>query len=418
MEFETTKKNYLKISAGKTVVFTVVFLILLGIGFLGGILFENSRPDDSSNKLLKLINLDDKKPESVDFGLFWNVWSLINEKYVDKDKLSTQDLVYGAIEGMVGATGDPFTSFMKPEISKKFQEEIKGEFGGVGIELGMRDNRLTVIAPIKDTPADHAGIKAGDKIVKIEEKDTAGISIQDAVSQIRGKKGTSVKLTISRNGLSKTKEFVLVRDTIKIPTVTLEFLGDNQDIAHLQIFSFNQNADSDFRKAAKEILASKANRIILDLRNNPGGLLDSAIYISSWFLKENDIVTIEKFGDGKEVSFKAENIGSLKHLPIVILVNKGSASASEILAGAIKDNRGVTVIGEKTFGKGSVQELFELPDNKTTLKITIAKWLTPKGTSINDSGISPDIVVERKDEDVENDKDPQLDKAIDEIKKL
>ncbi len=407
-----------KLSVYKRAAFVIVLILVLAGGFLGGILFDKSRKAFNVDELRQLINLETNKPGTVDFKLFWEAWNLIHEKYVDKDKLNTQNLVYGAVEGMINAAGDPFTNFVKPELNKKFQVEIKGEFSGVGMEIGMRKNQLTVISPIKDSPADKAGIKADDKILKINEKDTGGLTVEEAVSFIRGKKGTPVKLTIARNGLAKTKEFTIIRDVIKIPTITLKFIGDNQKIAHLQIHSFNQNVETDFRKAARQILSSGADRIILDIRNNPGGLLDSAVHISSWFLNNNDVVTIEKFGDGKEEFFRAANIGSLKHLPLVILVNKGSASASEILAGALKDNRGIKVIGEKTFGKGSVQEVFNLAAYGATIKITIAKWLTPNGASINDNGISPDILVERKDEEIENEIDSQLEKAVDFIKNL
>lgn len=412
-------KRFSKPPFNRGLILTVI-VVSLGIGFAGGFLFGKTGTEiENIGGLRELINKNHpKEEEAVDFKLFWTVWDTIHEKYVDKEKLTTQDLVYGAISGMVDSIGDPFTSFMKPAESKKFQEEIKGEFSGVGMEIGIRKNQLTVISPIKDTPAYKAGIKAGDKILKIDDKDTSALNLQEAVSLIRGKRGTQVTLTITRNGLDKTKEFIITRDTIKIPTVTLDFIGNDQNIAHLQIYSFNQNADADFRKAAQQILSSNIDKIILDLRNNPGGLLDSSVYIASWFLNSGDIITIEKFGDGREIPFKAENIGSLKHLPVVILVNKGSASASEILAGALKDQRSIKVIGEKTFGKGSVQELFEMPQSKTSLKVTVAKWLTPKGTSINDEGITPDIEIEKKEEDAENDKDPQLDKAIDIISKM
>lgn len=418
MDLENHTQKNSKLLIYRRVFLAIILAVILATSFFSGILFEKLKDKSNIVGLRPLINITPKEPQGVDFNLFWDAWSLLHEKYVDKDKLETQNLVYGAIEGMVNAAGDPFTNFLKPDLSKKFKEEIKGEFGGVGIEIGMRKNQLTVISPIKDSPADKAGIKAGDKIIKIDNKDATGVTVQEAVSLIRGKRGTLVILTVLRDGLPKTKEFKLTRDTIKIPTVDLKFIGDNENIAHLQVYSFNENVDADFRKVAQQILSSRADRIILDLRNNPGGLLDSAIYLASWFLNEDDVVTIEKFGDGREDVFKAENIGSLKHLPIVILANKGSASASEILAGALKDNRKVTIIGEKTFGKGSVQEVFNMTDSKSTLKITIAKWLTPSGISINENGINPDISVEMKDDDSENRKDPQLDKAVDIVKNL
>lgn len=396
--------------------------MFLVAGFWGGIFFEKYRAsilDLDIGGLRPIINQgqEERQPSPVDFSLFWEVWGKIHREYVDKEELDTQEMVYGAIEGMVKAVGDPFTNFLKPEISEKFREEISGSFSGVGIEIGIRKNQLTVIAPLKNTPAYRAGVEAGDKIIKIDDKDTAGITLREAVSLIRGERGSKVILTMAREGLDEPKEISIIRDKIKIPTIELSFIGENQRIAHIEIYTFNNNVDSDFRDAAKKILASNADRIILDIRNNPGGLLDSAIYISSWFLEKDSTVVIEKLGSGKESALKAKNIGSLKHLPVVIIVNKGSASASEILAGALQDNRGIQIIGEKTFGKGSVQMLYEL-DGKSSLKVTIAKWLTPNGRSINDDGIQPNIEVERTSEDMDNDKDPQLDKAIEIIKNL
>jgi len=280
----------------------------------------------------------------------------------------------------------------------------------------MRKNLLTVIAPIKNTPAQKAGILAGDIIVKINDKDASGLAIDEAVNQIRGKKGTSVKLAIQRTGLKEPKDFTLTREEIKVPSIDWKLLDGH--IAHLQLFIFNRNVDSEFEKVAKEILASKADRIILDLRNNPGGLLDSAVDIASWFLDPNETVVSERFADKTETVLKTSKIADLKKYPIVIIINKGSASASEILAGALRDDRGVKVVGETSFGKGSVQELLDLTTDgkKSTLKITIAKWFTPSGVSINDNGIKPDVEVKRTEEDVTNNKDPQLDKALEIIK--
>ena len=202
----------------------VIIIVALAIGFGGGFWFAHSSDQATISGLRPIINQDSGKPQGVDFSIFWNAWQTLQEKYVDKNKIDTQSLVYGAIEGMVNAVGDPFTSFFKPEENKKFNEEISGQFGGVGMELGLKDNRLTVIAPLKDTPAYRAGIKAGDKIVKVNDKDTTGLSVQDAVSIIRGKPGTQVTIGISREGLSKPKDYVLTRENIKVPTVEVEYL--------------------------------------------------------------------------------------------------------------------------------------------------------------------------------------------------
>ncbi|MDP3763501.1 MAG: S41 family peptidase, partial [bacterium] len=303
--------------------------------------------------------------------------------------------------------------------SKKFQEEIAGSFGGVGIEIGKREGVLTVIAPLKDTPAYRAGIKAGDKILKIDDKPTDNLSIEEAVNSIRGKKGTKVVLTIQN---SATKDVELIRDTIKVPTIEWKLVEKGgKNIAYMQIFSFNQTVDSEFRKAAEEILKSDADAIVLDLRNNPGGLLDSAINLAGWFLDKGKLVVSEEFGNGTRNEFKSDGNGALKSYPMVILINGGSASASEILAGALHDNKGTRLVGIKSFGKGSVQELQKYDDG-SSLKVTIAKWLTPDGISISETGIEPDVEVKISEEDLKEEgkieigtlgKDPQLDKALD-----
>jgi carboxyl-terminal processing protease len=395
-------------------ILTIILVIIsLAVGFIGGFYFR-------TNQILgpvvgNLINKEVNQPKDVDFSIFWTAWDLLHSKYVDKSKLDTQNLIFGAIEGMVKAVGDPYTTFLRPKESKEFTEQISGSFSGIGIEIGLRDDVLTVIAPIKNTPAARAGILAGDKILKINDKTTEGMKLDEAVSLIRGPKGTRVKLTIRREKIKETEEITITRDIIKIPAVEWKLLDDY--IAYVEILTFNKNVDSEFKKAAQEITQSKAKGIVLDLRNDPGGLLDSAIDIASYFLDAGKIVAIEKFGDGREEQFKAKLNGQLKIYPLIVLINKGSASASEILAGALKDNRGVLIIGETSFGKGSVQELADLPQ-KASLKITIAKWLTPSGKSIDENGIKPDIEVKMTENDIKEGKDPQLEKALEMIKNL
>lgn len=400
------------------IVLVILAVAVLGGVFYSGIRFEKFRSNEAVDSIVtQIVNKENNQPASIDFGVFWTVLSRLEEKFVDQEKLTDKkNLVYGAIEGMVNSLNDPYTVFLKPEESKKFEEQINGSFGGVGIEIGIRKKALTVIAPIKGTPAAKAGILAGDIIVEIDSKNTDGITIDEAVSQIRGKKGTSVKLTIQRNGFKEPKNFGIVREEIKIPTIDWKLLDGN--IAHIQLFTFNRNIDADFVKTAKEILSSKTEKIILDLRNNPGGLLDSAVNIASWFLDPNQTVVIEKFADQTETVLKTSKAAELKKYPLVIIINKGSASASEILAGALRDNRGVKIVGETSFGKGSVQEVVDVPvdGKKSSLKITIAKWFTPRGVSISDNGIKPDFEVKKSEEDMENDKDPQLEKALEIIK--
>ena len=404
-------------------IFVPIIAVSLILGFLGGIQYQKTQEPEGGG-LRELINRDLNQPEAVDFSLFWEAWNLIHEKYVDRAELDTQKMVFGAIEGMVKSIGDPFTAFLKKEESKRLQEDISGEFAGVGIEIGIRDEVLTVIAPLEDTPAARAGIIAADKILEIDGESTAGIGLDEAVSKIRGRRGTKVALTISRklDGKEETKEVELIRDKIKIPTVKWGVIDSN--IGHVRLFSFNQVAEAEFDKAVSELKKRGADqKIILDLRNNPGGLLDLAIDLSSYFLEPGQVVVIEDFGgsaaegSSQRDELKSRTNGSLKNSKVVVLINKGSASASEIVAGALHDNRGIKLIGEKTFGKGSVQQVENLRAG-TSLKITVAKWLTPKGRSISDEGIEPDIKVERTEEDIKEDRDPQLDRAIEEIKKL
>ena len=361
-----------------------------------------------------VINRGLGQPNGVDFSLFWDAWVRIQDKYVDKQKLDYQKMVYGAISGMVNSLKDPYTVFFPPEESKIFLEDISGSFEGVGMEIGIRDNQLTVISPLENTPASRAGLRPGDKILEVDGTSTANIGLVEVVKLIRGPKGTEVVLKIFREGWDEPKEFRITREVIKIPVLKWELKND--DIVYIKIYHFSENADLEFRKEARKILNTSAKRIILDLRNNPGGYLEVAVNIAGWFLQRGDVVAIEDFGGTREaIEYKSKGQGQFLDYPIVVLINQGSASASEILAGALRDNRGVKLIGEKSFGKGSVQELERLPGD-CSLKITIAKWLTPNGNHITDVGLVPDIEVKMTDQDYKQGRDPQLDKAIEIIK--
>ncbi len=404
-------------------VLPVIIIASLVAGFAGGIFYSRGHATGAPESVTqKLVNQDAGKVQNVDFSEFWSVWKLLQQKYVDQGKLDVQKMTYGAIQGMVAAVGDPYTVFFEPETSKKFQEEIAGAFGGVGMELGSKNNVLTVIAPIKDTPAFRAGIKAGDRILKVDTKITSGLSVDEAVNLIRGKPGTKVTLTIAPADNNTTKDVTLTRETIKVPAVDWKIIEkDGKRVAYIQIYEFSQNVDSDFKKASDEILKSNITGIIIDLRNNPGGLLDSAINLAGYFVDKGKLVVSEGFGSGAKNDFKSDGIAQLKKYPTILLVNGGSASASEILAGALHDNNQIRLVGEKTFGKGSVQELESLPDG-ASLKVTIAKWYTPAGINISLQGIQPDIKVEMSDKEKEAflvgdpTKDPQLQKALDVLK--
>jgi len=388
----------------KRIILISVTLVFTGIGLLSGYFWGRSEQSSVTPS------------GEINFTLFWDTWKVLEEKYVDPSKLDIKTMLYGAIKGMVNSIGDPYTVFMDPEESKKFEEDVKGSFDGIGAEIGIKKGQLVIIAPLEGTPAQAAGLRAGDAIIKINDKVTTDFTTDDAVRLIRGAKGTEVVLTIFRDGWVETKEIKIIRDTILVPSIKWE-LKDN-DIAYVQLFQFSETASGDFRKTALEILNSPTKKIIFDLRDNPGGYLEVAQDIAGWFLQKGQIVAIEDFGDARESKeYKSSGIAQFVDYPIVILINEGSASASEIFAGALKDNRQIKLIGQKSFGKGSVQQLEDITGG-ATLKVTVAKWLTPNGTTINEKGLEPDIKVEYTEKDFEANKDPQLDKAIEIIKGL
>lgn len=402
----------------------IIIIVALGAGFGGGYGYFWHQNTQNIDAIIKqVINKDQGKVDAVDFSLFWQVWDKLNDRFVDKEKLDSQKLVYGAIEGMVAAAGDPYTVFFEPVTSQKFQEEVSGAFSGVGMEIGKRNDVITVIAPIKDSPAMRAGVKAGDIVVKVDGALTDRWSIEEAVSRIRGKKGTTVQLTLAREGETELVELSLVRDTIKVPAVDWHML-DNK-VAYLQIYTFNGNLDDEFARAAKELTDAGAQRLIIDMRNNPGGLLDSAVNLAGWMLKKDSLVVQERYSTGLTDQLRANGNARLAAIPTAVLINGGSASAAEILAGALHDIRNVPLVGEQSFGKGSVQQL-ESFYNGASLKVTVAKWLTPNGVSISDTGIAPtdEVKIDPK-EYKENGweigtvgKDPQLDKAIAVVQQL
>lgn len=355
-------------------------------------------------------------PQDMEFSLFWNTYHKLQEKFVDKGKFDNQKLLYGAITGMVKSLDDPYTVFFDPQESKKFMDDVRGTFEGIGAEIGIKKGQLQIIAPLEGSPAQKEGLKRGDKILKIDETITSDLAIDEAVNLIRGKSGTKVTLTLFRDEWEKSREIGITREVITIPSVKWEL--KNNDIAYLQLFHFSEKANSDFFNAAIEIINSPAKKMILDLRNNPGGYLEVARDIAGWFLEKDQIVTIEDFGNGKEKKeYKADGNAKLSSYPIVILVNNGSASASEILAGALRDNRGVKLVGETSFGKGSVQEVEELKGG-ASLKVTIAKWLTPNGQLISEKGLEPDVKITISEKEEKEEKDPQLEKALEIIKDL
>ncbi|MDP3764509.1 MAG: S41 family peptidase [bacterium] len=393
----------------KSISLFVFALALVLTAFYGGFFYGKSQVpaiysiEGVGNKALN-------QPDDIDFSLFWDAWKIIQDKYVDRSSLDKKKMVYGAIDGMVKSLKDPYTTFFEPVEAKQFKDDVSGSFGGIGAEIGIRKEILTVISPLEDSPAQKAGLRAGDKILKINDTITADMGISEAVSLIRGPKGTAVKLTISRAGADAVKEISIVRDDIKIPTAKWQLKNDK--IAYIQLFNFGETAPFEFRKTVLDVLRSPADRIVLDLRNNPGGYLEVSQDIAGWFMESDSVVAIEDFGNGTpSKKYLANGNSVLKNMPIVVLMNEGSASASEILAGALRDNKKVKLIGAKSFGKGSVQQLENMREG-TSLKVTIAKWLTPSGKSIMQEGLEPDVKIEFTKDDIDNLKDPQLDKAI------
>jgi len=388
-------------------------LVLIAVGFYSGYSYSSNAP---KNIIIKGVSNMESGKSDVDFSVFWQAWNLLKTTYIDGENLNDKDLIYGAIEGMVGVTKDPHTVFLSPDDSKKFEEDIQGEFGGIGAELGIKDEFVVVIAPLEDTPASRAGIKSGDKILEVDGMPILKADVIETVKKIRGEVGTKVTLKILSNGDAKPHEVTLTRETISIPTLKWEVKNDN--IAYIELFSFNEKAPFLFYKAAVGILLNNNIKgIVLDLRNNPGGYLEVAVNLAGWFFDKDTLVVSERPRIGDETKFIAGGTGAFKDLPIVVLVNKGSASASEILAGALRDNRNVKLIGETTFGKGTVQQMEGLNDG-SQIKMTIAKWVMPSGYIIEKNGLVPDIVIKITEQDVATQKDPQLEKALEELSKM
>jgi len=417
IEEPVRKKNKIKKLLSKitkrqvnTVVVILMLILFFWFGYQRGKLVNqvNVVPIKMEDVIFK--NRIGDVDNTVDFALFWSVWGLLKDKYVDSAKLDAKKLLYGAIRGMMQATGDPYTTFFDPEENKKFNEEISGNFEGIGAELGVKNGILTVIAPLQGTPADQAGLRAGDKIIKIDGKAAGDMSIEDAVSHIRGPKNTAVVLTIFREGSKDTQEISITRNIINVKSVKLTF--KESGIAEIEITKFGDDTDSGFSQAIAKVSASHAKGLIIDLRNNPGGYLDTAVTIASKLLPKGKIVVIEEDASSRQDKLYTRGGDVASELETVVLINEGSASASEILAGALKENRtNITLIGKKSFGKGSVQEFIKTAQG-TAAKITVAHWLTPNGNQINELGIKPDLEVELTSDDYTSNRDPQMDAAI------
>jgi len=410
--------GYIKKPKSHKAVFITALFFLLIIFFLAGWAVGASRSFSNAGvpgqvnpgQVLNTDSLPDYLTKDVNFKLFWKVWDIIREKYIDKDKITNAQLFYGALSGSVAALNDPYSVFLTPADSEEFNEELSGRFEGIGAEIGMKNDRLTVISPLPDSPAAKAGVRALDKIIAIDGKETTGISLDVAVKSIRGERGSTVVLTIAREGENEFKDISIVRDQIKVESVLWEMKNNN--IAYIRLTNFNNDTADSFRQKVNEVLTKSPKGIILDLRNNPGGFLDTAIELAGYWVANGQVVVKEEFNDPElNQDYSSHGQGLLKDYPIVVLVNQASASASEILAGALQDYGLAKTVGMQTFGKGSVQELEKLNDG-SSIKITVARWLTPQGRYIDQNGIAPDIEVDLTKEDYDNNRDPQLDKAL------
>jgi len=353
--------------------------------------------------------------KNVDMSLFWQVWDLMTQKYYDKSKLVPSQMVYGAIEGMVASAGDPYTTFLPPVQNKIVNDNLSGSFSGVGIEIGYKGGQLAVIAPLPGTPAEKAGIKAGDYIIKITDTaknvdvDATGMSTNTAVTYIRGVEGTKVTLTLLREGNSNPIVVELTREKIDVPSVTLVWEGADSNIARIKISEFGAETKSEWDKAVTEIITKKGVAgVIIDLRNNPGGYMQAAIDLASDFVPTGTTVVIQQNGDGTKQEYKSTTLPRLENYKTVVLINGGSASASEILSGALRDDRGIKLVGDKSFGKGTIQEPLDITGG-SGVHITTAKWLTPNGNWVHNTGLTPDVSVSNPDNATE---DAQLNTAI------
>lgn len=354
-------------------------------------------------------------PQDVDLSKFWRAWQVLEQNFVQTGSSTIPDedhKLYGAIAGLVASYGDPYTVFMEPQEAERFMEDISGAFGGVGMELGDRNGALTVVTPLKGTPAERAGVRSGDVVVGIDGEPSRTMPVDQAVKKIRGKVGTSVTLLFERAGVADPIEITITRETINVPLLKNYKRPDG--IYVIELYSFSETSPMLFKQALREYFESGSTKLVLDLRGNPGGYLEAAVDMASYFLPVGEVVVTEDYaGKRGNIAHRSYgyNVFANKKLDMVVLVNEGSASASEILAGALNQHGVATLIGKTTFGKGSVQQLVDLGGG-AELKITVARWLTPDGTNLSAGGLNPDITAERKIEDVQAGKDPQMEAAV------
>ncbi len=399
-------------NAGK--IFGYIFtLILVGAWtFYGGYYFGKRGFEIEIKKNPPKVTINNREPQdqTVDFKIFWEVWNSLNEKHIDRP-IDAQKLVYGAAVGMVNAVGDDYTAFFPPVQNKMAKSSLNGTYEGIGAELGFKEKQIVIIAPIEGSPAEAAGVKSGDAILEIDGVSTAGITIPDAVSKIRGDSGTAVTLKLYRDGQDPF-DLKITRGQIKTKSVSWKDLGDG--VGYLRLARFGDSTSTEWTESVLAMRQQMPNlkAVVLDVRGNPGGYLTAAQYISSEFLSNGKTVLFEELADKTLIQMDVNRLGALTDdkIRVAVLINKGSASASEIVSGALRDNKRAVLVGEKSFGKGTVQASDEFKDG-SSLHVTIAKWLTPNKTWVHKKGFEPDVAVERTEQDYKDNKDPQLDKA-------
>lgn len=415
----------------KTILIITLILLAGGSGYWLGkrevsFSWKNFRPE------VVVINKEAPATHSVDFSLFWDVWQRASRDFIDKTKLDPQKMVWGAIAGMVQSLEDPYTVFLSPKENKEAKDDLGGVFEGIGAQLGMKEKKIVVIAPLSGMPAEKAGLLAGDEVVKVDGEETLGWSLPQAVAKIRGPKGTKVVLSVlhkdedlAAGEAGKLVDIEIVRGEIKVSSVELKMVGEGNQVAHLKLTRFGDKTSEEWKAAVAEIRNSQFlpagsqgaignfGGVILDLRNNPGGYLQGAVFIASEFLKDGPVV-IQENAKGDRETYSVNRKGQLTETPLVVLINKGSASASEIVAGALQERRQIKIVGQNSFGKGSIQEAQDLAEG-AGLHITTSKWLLPSGTWINGTGVEPDVKME---DDLETETDEQLEKAIEILSKI
>lgn len=396
----------------QTILSMLLVVVVFAAGFWAGqtsFLKRGVSNAEATSTIQNIVNIDrnNNHVTDVDFNQFWQVWDMVKSHYV-KQPVKDSDLFYGALQGLLAGLNDPYTVYFPPAAATEFSKSLSGEFSGIGAEIGVKNNQLVVVAPLPDTPASRAGLLPGDAIVGIDGKSTVGMDSQTAVGLIRGPATTSVKLTVVRSSWTKPKDITIHRAKINVPAVMFTMKPGN--VAYLRVMQFNENTIPEFNKYIGVLQEKKAKGVILDLRNNPGGYLESAVSMASEWISDGKIVS-EKFSDGTENVHSTQGMHRLAGMKTVVLINKGSASASEIVSGALQDTKAATIVGEQSFGKGSVQDYQTLPDG-SAYKVTVAEWYTPNEHNINKTGVTPDVkVVENFDKEKVG-QDVMIDKAL------